>query len=225
MRIIQGLTTLIEVIEKQLTNILMYDKKREEDILNESIIIALERLNVCLEAGNPGPQRKYWFKDGKAIFDIFHTDQYALFLYLLSNTIYKQFNETSLATRIYVLNKMFHSIDVYFEVELPRIFGFGHPLGTILGRATYSDYFGVGQRCTVGNNNGIYPNLSEHVTMLAGSTIIGKSIIGTNCIISSNTYIKDQDVPDNTIVFGNTPNLIFKENNLTFCRDKWRLKK
>ena len=70
MRIIQGTTTLIEVIEKQLTNILIYDRKQEKDILNESIIIALERLNICLEAGNPGPQRKYWFKDGKAIFDI-----------------------------------------------------------------------------------------------------------------------------------------------------------
>jgi len=223
MHIIQGIETLISVIEKQLNNILLYNKATEKQSLIKSIEIAVERMNICLEAGNPGPQRKYWFKDGEPIFNIFHTDQYAMFLYLLSNTLYKEYNEKDLATRIYVLNKLFHSIEVYFEVKLPNIFGFGHPLGTVLGRAIYSDYFGVGQRCTVGNNNGIYPILSEHVTMLAGSTIIGKSNIGKNCIIAANTFIKDQDVPENSIVFGSSPDLVFKDNSLDFCRNKWKI--
>lgn len=49
--------------------------------------------------------------------------------------------------------------------------------------------------------------------MYSYSIILGNSKIGKNCIISSGTYIKDEIIPDNTIVFGRSPNLIKKYNN------------
>ena len=49
---------------------------------------------------------------------------------------------------------------------------------------------------------------------MSDSKILGNSIIGDNCIISANTYIKDAMVPSNTIVFNDGQNLIFKENKL-----------
>lgn len=51
--------------------------------------------------------------------------------------------------------------------------------------------------------------------MFSNSKVLGNSIIGHNVSLASNTYIKDTNIPDNTIVFGEYPNLIFKNNNDT----------
>ena len=81
-----------------------------------------------------------------------------------------------------------------------------------MGRATYGNHFNFSHGCTVGGNNDLYPTLGENVSMMSDSKIVGKSIIGNNVIIAANSYVKDQDVPDNVIVFGSSPNLIFKKN-------------
>ena len=116
-----------------------------------------------------------------------------------------------LADKVYYLNKTLNSVDLYYEIDLPSIFGLDHALGTVLGRAKYSNFFHFSQNCTVGNNHGIYPSFEENIIMLADSTVIGDAHIGNNCIISANTYIKDQDIPDYSLVFGATPKLIIKK--------------
>ena len=50
--------------------------------------------------------------------------------------------------------------------------------------------------------------------MLSNAKVLGHSHIGDHVIISANCYIKDQDVPSNTIVFGQSPNLVFKDKSL-----------
>ena len=47
--------------------------------------------------------------------------------------------------------------------------------------------------------------------MLSNSKIIGNSIVGDNVLIAANTYIKDTNIPSNSIVFGTSPNLILKD--------------
>ena len=42
---------------------------------------------------------------------------------------------------------------------------------------------------------------------------MGNSHIGDNCIIGAGTLVKDEDVPENSIVFGKSPNLIIKKLN------------
>lgn len=83
-----------------------------------------------------------------------------------------------------------------------------------MGRAVYGNYFYFYQGCTVGGNGVIgkekYPTIGEHVTMFSDSKIIGESCIGNNVIISANTYIINADIPDNSMVFGQSPNLIIK---------------
>ncbi len=37
------------------------------------------------------------------------------------------------------------------------------------------------------------------------------SNIGDNVFISAGAFVKDQDIPNNTIVFGKSPNLILKQ--------------
>lgn len=114
------------------------------------------------------------------------------------------------AEKFYYLNKILHSVDLFYAVELPSIWGGEHPLGSVMGRARYSDHFFFYQRCTVGGNKGKYPVLGEFVTMYSDSKILGNSNIGDNVIISANTYVKDEDVPNNSIVFGHSPDLVIK---------------
>lgn len=197
---------LLCLITKQLNNLLTFDKIKDLTVLEMAVKIALDRTEYNFSFS----KNKYYSKEGQVYFNPFHSDQYAVFLYYLSNTIWKQFNDQSLATRIYYLNKLFNSVDLYFEVELPKIFSLGHPVGTVMGRADYSDFFYFSQNCTVGNNKGIYPRFGKNVILFSGVTVIGNSTIGENCIISANSYIKDTNIPNNSIIFGSSPNLIIK---------------
>ena len=78
-----------------------------------------------------------------------------MFLYFLSQE-YKSDENEELASRFYLLNKYLFGIDIYYEVNLPKIFMFIHPVGTVLGRAEYNDYLVVYQRCGVGSSGGEY---------------------------------------------------------------------
>lgn len=138
-----------------------------------------------------------------------HSVQWAVFLYKFSYLLFLDGHE-KLASQVYYLNKIMHSNDWFYEVELPMHFYAEHPLGSVLGRAKYGDYFFIYQGCTVGGNRGGYPEIGKHVLMFSDSKILGLSKIGDNVIVSANTYIKDEDVPSNVIVFGQSPNLCFK---------------
>jgi hypothetical protein len=54
-----------------------------------------------------------------------------------------------------------------------RVFLLVHPLGTVLGRGNYSDFFVAYQRCGVGSNNEVYPTFGKHVTLRPGSAVLG----------------------------------------------------
>jgi serine O-acetyltransferase len=42
--------------------------------------------------------------------------------------------------------------------------------------------------------------------MLTGATIVGKCLIGSNTIFGAHSFVKDLDVPNNSIVVGRYPN-------------------
>ena len=133
-----------------------------------------------------------------------------MFLYLLSNSLHRE-GEAALASKAYALNKALHAIDVFYEVELPRVFFFQHPVGTVLGRGCYADYFMVYQRCSVGSNlDGVYPVFEEGVVMFGGSGVIGNCRVGANTWLSIGTLVMDRDVPPGSTVFGQGPNLVIK---------------
>ena len=146
-------------------------------------------------------------------FDPLHAAQYTMFLYTLSKTIWKNIDvseKTELCSKIYCLNKMFSSADLYYEVDLPEIYFFDHPQASVMGRAEYGEFFAFSQGCTVGNNKGHYPKFGEHVHMMSDSKILGDCRIGSRVIVSANSYIKDTDIPSDSIVFGMYPNLTIK---------------
>ena len=167
-----------------------------------------ERVEYCFSK-NPN---KYYHRNGDTYFNPYHAGQYTIFLYFYSREVFL-YGNSLLADKIYFLNKIMSSCDLFYEVELPEFFMLDHPQGTVMGRAKYSDGLSFSQYSTVGNNNGIYPVIGRNCTMCMNSAIIGNCHIGDNVIIGAGALVKDEDIPSNSLVFGQSPNLIIKQNN------------
>ena len=146
-------------------------------------------------------------------FDAFHSIQWMTMLYYLSHELYLR--KSNLCDKVYYLNKIMHSVDLFYAIELPQIWSAEHPLGTVMGRAKYSNGFFFYQGCTVGgtkdkDGNIYYPVIEENVRMYSNSSILGNCHIGKGAQIGAGAIVKNQDVPAGSIVFGQSPNLIIK---------------
>lgn len=172
----------------------------EEDLLH-SVETALDRVEYCFSH----IENRYFFDGEASIFNHLHGDQYAMFLYLLSRVVFlaKLDAPNGLASKLFLLNKSLHGIDAFYEVELPSVFLFVHPLGTVLGRANYKDFLVVYQRCGIGSNHDIYPELGHHVTLHPGSSVLGRCRVGDFSSLGAEALLIDADLPDRTLYLGN----------------------
>jgi len=214
MKITIGKDKLILLLCQQLKSNFILDKD-ERLILIKFIDIALISSKNCFSEN----VNKYYWKDGSLIFNPYHSSQYAIFLYFLSRAIFLG-NQRELSDKIYYLNRLMNSCDLYYEVELPSVFFLDHPIGAIIGRGSFSKYFAFRHNCTVGGNHGNFPNFGEFVCLFSNATVIGRSDIGDNVFISSNSLVKDETVPSNSIVFGKSPNLIIREKPEEYFYEK-----
>ena len=170
---------------------------------------ALERTHYCYSHNK---NRNFKSDD----IDFYHTGQMMIFLYYLSNTIFREenynnngidINVRTICGKVYCLNKLISQCDVYYEFELPDYFIVYHPLGSVVSRSTIGNGFMLMQGSTVGENNGIHPVLGKNVLMFSNAKILGDCHVGDNVLISANSYIKDMDIPDYSIVYGQYPNV------------------
>lgn len=164
----------------------------------------LDRLQYCFKH----IKIKYFFCDEKgAIFNYLNSDHYAMYLYILSNTIWLSGENEPLAAKVFLLNKCLHSIDAFYKIQLPEIFLFAHPIGTILGNAVYSNYFVVHQNCTIGSDkkNGDYPIFEGETLLFSNASVIGKCKVGSNTVFSANAGIINSNIDKNSLVFGVYP--------------------
>ena len=189
----------------------------EKDIIKKGLTKVLERLTMNFSSVD----HKYFKKEELTYFNPYHSGQYLAFIYFFSFYVSKHQHE-DLADKMYFLNKILNSIDIYHKVELPDTFFFEHPLGTVLGRASYGEHFFAMQGCTIGGTDRGYPTIGKGLCLYSNSKIIGNCKIGDNVIMSANSYVKDIDIPDNTIVFGQFPNHTLKTNkrNKSFFKTK-----
>ena len=157
--------------------------------------VVLSRLQRCLT------QHPNYIDDGGSREYTLYGDRYAILLYYLSNELYK--NGSDLATSVYLLNKALHGIDLFYEVEMPEVFELVHPVGTVLGRAKYSNGLQVYQGVNIGSNKGVYPVIGENFTAHPGATILGNCNIGNNCAVGAGSVLLDMDLPDATVYVGN----------------------
>lgn len=199
----------------QLSNLFLIDCV-EKDLIDKYFDLVIERVDKCFSASKNKYYKKKTENGVETFFDPIHSCQWFIFLYYYANTVYKSEGDNPLAKKlcdeIYSLSKMVSGADLFYEVEMPDEFMCDHPVGTVIGRANYKNGFTFSQGNTVGNNHGIYPTIGKNVVMLSNSKILGNCNIGDNVVVAANTYIKDEDIPDNSIVFGVSPNLIIKEN-------------
>lgn len=172
---------------------------------------ALSRLEHCFAHIN----NKYFFDGTRAIFNHLHGDQYSMWLYFLGNELYRTRGSAAACSKLFLLNKALHGCDVFYEVELPSIFLFVHPLGTVLGRGRYSDYLLVYQRCGVGSNHGVYPTLGRHLTLRPGSAVLGSCTVGDNCSIATESLLLDKDLPSDSVYIGNPRDHLIRNHELS----------
>ncbi len=188
--------------------------EEERSVLETYLDKSLERLKKCLQ----GVDNKYFRTElGIVKFNPFHSVQYMTFLYTLANELYRNGASSTLSDKLYYLNKIMNGLDMFYAIELPEVWSAEHPVGSVLGRAKYGEGFFFYQGCTVGGNRGKdgilhYPLIGNNVRMYANSSFIGKCNIGDNVILGAGALVKDTDIPSNSIVFGQSPNLIIKEN-------------
>lgn len=202
---------ILKLLVKQLNN---FFEISEEDIRALDSCMD-EVLNKCEYNFAHSDNKYYKTQEGVVRFDACHSVQWMTFLYYMSNILYEWKSGNGLCDKVYYLNKIMNGVDLFYAIELPSIFSAEHPLGTIMGRAEYGDGFFFYQGCTVGGErdkegNLYYPKIGNNVRMYAHSAIIGKCVVGDNAQIGAGAIVKNQDVPANSIVFGQSPNLIIK---------------
>jgi serine O-acetyltransferase len=190
---------LAEYLSRQINMFFPSKKSVSADEILKVQNLALLRVEFCFSKVNI----KYFFDGKNTIFNHLNGDQYSMFLYFMCHTACKEFSNFDLASKIYLLNKSLHGIDAFYEVDLPDVFVFIHPLGTVLGRASYKDFLVVYQRCGVGTNKGCQPDLGKYLTLHPGASILGDSLIGNNCSVASDSLVIDKSIADKKTYIGN----------------------
>ena len=204
---------LTNYLVKQLNNYFPDNNEVEFNAIFNSVKESLVRLELCFNKIH----LPYYNKNGQPYFNHLHGDHYSMFLYLVSNTMYKNNLDENLCAKVFLLNKSFFGIDAFYAINLPIHFLFVHPIGTILGNANYGDYFVVYQGVTVGaTTDGIYPSFAERTILYSNSSIIGDCTLCQDTIIAANSTLVNCNVDHNKTILGNYPTnkIITNKNSL-----------
>lgn len=162
---------------------------------------ALERLEHCFKYIN---RSAYSDERGQTFFSHLHSDQYSQFLYFFMNSLWKKSENKIICDKCIILNKCLNNMFVSYKCELPDIFLLGHPIGTILGNAKYSDYLVVFQNVTVNTGekaDELVPKLGKGLFLASGAQIIGEETIGDRVNIGVNAVVYKRSIGnDKTVI-------------------------
>jgi len=184
----------------QVNNILIYEDPLFEKVLFKAAPRSKERYLYCLN------QKKINHMPNHVIY---HANEYASYLYILSNEIWLQTAETEHAEKIYLLNRYLNAIDIFYDRKMPEVFFFEHPVGSVIGRAEIGNYFVLHQGVTVGGNlDWEYPTIGENVVLYSNAMVTGRCVIGKNCQIGAGVILHNETIEDGTT-------LVMSGNNIT----------
>lgn len=213
----------IDKTRKYLENDFVKMLNRFVDISEEDIVFILEHLEDCLihiSRDFRQNEIKYFELNSEIFINLYNSLHLFKLFYWYSHKAYLA-EKVQLSDKFYLINKIVNACDVYGAVKLPDIYSLDHPVGTVLGRATYGNYFTFQQGCTIGGDRGLkYPVLGENVRLYANSSVIGSCILGDNVFIASNSHIKNENIPANSLVFGTSPNLIIVQKDKEYFLNK-----
>lgn len=112
-----------------------------------------------------------------------------------------------------------HGVELFYEIQLMKPTRFIHPLGTVLGRATYARnlvvYQGVSVGSTVDHERPVFTGpcvLFPHSGVI-GPVTVGKNVwITAGCIVEARPW-RPLTVPDNVIVCEERGMLQFRDTS------------
>jgi serine O-acetyltransferase len=157
---------------------------------------ALERLHRCINACSP------WRPDE---FNVLQSSQHAIFLYFLGNTIWRRSGDTEAPTRLFLMNKTFNGIDLFYEIAMPEVFYIGHSVGIVLAKATYGNYLVLYQNSTVGRHKDQIPVLGDRVVLYPNTAVIGRSVVEDDAVVSQGVSVVNKHVPKGSVAFAGGP--------------------
>jgi serine O-acetyltransferase len=193
-------TALAGYLERLLDNHLPDGADRPYS-LEPIVAEALARTEHCFSRIH----RKYYLQQGKIRFDHLNSDHMSAFLWFVGNSAWKLTGDTSIPTKLFYLNKIMNGIDLYFSVALPEVFLLVHPVGSVIGHATYGDYLVVYQNCTIGADAGVYPTFGEGTILFSRTSVLGNSTVGDNVVFAANSFILNSDISPDSMVVGQYP--------------------
>ncbi len=158
---------------------------------------ALHRLAECAK-------KVVQWREGE--FNPFLSSQHSSFLYFLANTIWKESSDDSTPTKLFLVNKAQHGIELFYKIEMPPVFMLGHTVGIVLSNTTYGNYFAIFQNSTVGRFGSDRPTIGAGVVMFPNTAIIGRCKIGDRTVLSQGTSVVNFDSPGNVTLFGSAGN-------------------
>ncbi|MCF2716147.1 hypothetical protein LWE69_02255 [Paenibacillus sp. UKAQ_18] len=168
-----------------------------KDILFEnSFNHALERTEYCFQH----IALQAYHRQGSTFFSHLHSDQYTLFLWFLSNSVWNIFEDSELASKLFYLNKALNGVVCMYDANMPNIFLIVHG-GVVLGKASYSDFFVCYQGCTVGAIDGNYPKLGKGVILAPQSSIIGNCIVGDLVTIGNQALLRNRNLDSRSLYY------------------------
>lgn len=133
-------------------------------------------------------------------FDHLNTLQYASFLYLLGNEVWRATREADMVDRLFGLNRMVSGLELFPAVDLPVPFFLSHALGAVLGNVDYGRELVVFQSVTVGRVGDRRPVIGDRVVLFAGASVTGSAKIGSGSVVASGVQIHNLLVPPNSLV-------------------------
>lgn len=182
-------------VERQLNFYIPDGYVIQQEYWLEAIDTALQRCDNCFKHVLT-PQ--YRDSNKESLFSHLHRDQYATFLYFLGNTLWIHYHEKQICDKLLNLQSILHSFFLSYKCEMPDIFWLGHPIGSIIGNAKYSDGLCISQNVTVNthidDNGNTDLVIGKGVVLEPGCTIIGNQPIGDRVTVGPNVMIYNQKI-------------------------------
>jgi len=175
---------------------------------------ALERLHRCINACAP------WRPD---VFNVLQSSQHCIFLYYLANTIWRTSGDTAAPTRLFLMNKAFNGIDLFYEIAMPEVFYIGHSVGIVLAKATYGNYLVLYQNSTVGRHKDQIPVIGDRVVLYPNTAVIGRSVVEDDVVVSQGTSVINKRVPKGQVAFRSAEGLAFSPRPDDLLKEYFRL--
>jgi len=215
------ITTLTEnelrdYTSRQLNNFYPDNNNVDLNLYGDAVSLALQRLEHCFKHCT----LKHYNDGTQARFNHLFSDHYVMYLWYLANSMWQLHQDKSICNKLYYLNKSLHGLDCMFDTKMPDIFLIFHGVGTMLGKAEYSDYFVVLHGCTVGSHKGKYPIMGKGVSLTANSSILGDCKIGNRVSIGSGTILFQKEISNDTSVAADAESgtLKFRESKSSYAQ-------